>query len=126
MKENKEKETFLSVVNAVGDDLWHDVSLPADYEGVFKYRRLSNQDILQIYADVEYNGSNDDSAIFYIPESVSPANSKTITGFVTYRQRNTNTTRTQFLNIHDDGELYIPGYTDQIITDFMFNGMIDL
>lgn len=112
-------------VAAVGDDLWHNVALPAGYDGFFKYRRLSNQNILEIYADVFYSGSKKGGISFAIPEAVCPPWTETITGFVGYTTGSTYENKRQLLNVKDDGELYISASSTQIINNFMFNGLVD-
>ncbi len=122
--EKAEKEYDLEVAT-VGDDLWHNVALPSGYEGFFKYRRLSNQNILEIYADVFYSGSKKGGISFAIPESVCPPWNETITGFVGYTTGSTYENKQQLLNVKGNGELYIPASSTQTIINFMFNGLVD-
>ncbi len=124
-KREKAYKKYGLEVAEVGDDLWHNITLPAGYDGFFKYRSLSSQNILEIYADVFYSGSKKGGISFAIPESVCPPWIETITGFVGYTTGSTYENKQQLLNVKDDGELYISANSTQTINHFMFNGLVD-
>lgn len=109
-------------------DVWNDYgSLPPEYSGTIRWRKPSNQNILEIYLAVNYSGNLAGRQFFgWLPEIFSPSFTKTILGVVTYREGTVNTTRFQLLNVTEDGLLDIYAPSTAILRNMLFYGMIDL
>ncbi len=122
------KEQLANQVASV--DVWMDFTPPANAEGVFKYRKLTDDNMLEIYLNGRYTGSATGSILLGIlAAKYRPSTTQIITGLITYKVLADNSSRLQmqYLNMGPDGEVKIIGGVGQeLIRSFIFHGFVDL
>lgn len=125
-----EVEKNKSGIAAVQEDVWHDFTPIPNIVGVeMKYRKLSNQNKVEIYV----NGSNETELPGIIefadlPSELIPSEWQIIYGIGGIRVNGEYITKILILNITDEGRLSLsggyPGF--YVINNFIFYGVIDL
>jgi len=116
-------------VLAVVEDVWHDYDglYPVDFDGHIWYRKPSNQNILEICAEVWVNNNMKGEQFFAsLPVGFRPAKTEGITGFAMYDNGSTRELRLQILNVSNKGVMTIYGPPTEYIRFFIFNGIIKL
>ncbi|GEM_PF-1955516 len=111
-------------------DIWMDFTPPANVDGIFKYRKLTDDNMLEIYLDGR-NKSGDIGSILIgiLASKYRPIRTQIITGFIIYKSLVDGASRLQiqYLNIGDDGEVKVLGGVGQeVIKNFVFHGFVDL
>lgn len=126
--EKYERKTANSLT--VVDDVWYDFA-PSEYMGetiVAKYRKLSNQNILEICI----NGMNEedisgDLDFGRLPVEYRPSEWGLLFGMLSVEVNGEYIHEMQFLNIGDDGYVFTGSYRpNSIVNSFMFYGVINL
>lgn len=128
INDNKLVKEIFSISSGDELDVWNDYgNLPPDYSGTIRWKKPSNQNILEVYMAVNYDGNVGGSESFgWLPVAFRPSTTKEIMGMVTYREGTVSTNKFQILNITEDGmfEIYAPATT--IIRNMLFYGIINL
>ena len=118
-----------AAVTAAGDGLWHDLPMPANTKGKAKYRKLTNQNILELYVNGGTNKSFTAGSLTLgpLPVDYRPSKLDTMMGMIMTSDGTNKKVSFQYLNVNDDGEIIIPsGDAKLTIKDFAFYGVIDL
>jgi len=128
--ENKNQLENLNATTEEALDAWNDYGeLPPEYSGSIRWKKPSNKNILEVYMNASYWGSYKGTQTFcgWLSKDYLPKSTKTFKGVVYYKENSVTTMKFQMMNIDIKGDIII--YTtspDQIITGYMFQGIIDL
>jgi len=130
LKQNKEDAKENVNAATVVDDLWHDIASNTNIDDcVMKYRKLSNQNILQIYVngsnEIDISGSLD---LGRLPKEYRPTNVEIIYGTIDLIINGEIVRSTQILNICDDGwvSITVGISSPYVIKNLVFYGMVNL
>jgi len=113
---------------AFAEDVWHvDDLYPPEYDGRIWYRKPSNQNIVEIRAEVWVNDNMKGSQEFVVlPTGFRPSKTEGIAGFVMYDNGSKSEFRLQIMNVNDRGFMRIYSPPTEYIRFFIFNGIIKL
>ncbi len=109
-------------IATVGDDIYHDLTLPSNVIGRIMYRKLNNQNVIEIYADGSYRGIKGTATIGILPEGFRPTAVSSIFG---YAENNTAWSIND-LFIYPDGTMLIPAGANDQMRGYAFFGVIRL
>ncbi len=113
---------------AFAEDVWHvDDLYPPEFDGRIWFRKPSNQNIVEICAEVWVNDNMKGDQVFAVlPAGFRPSKTEGIAGFVMYDNGSTSEFRLQIMNVNDRGVMRIYGPPTEYIRFFIFNGIIKL
>lgn len=118
-----------AAVLAAGDGLWHDLPMPANTSGKARYRKLANQNMLEVYINGTTNKSISAGSITFgpLPVDYRPTNQDSIMGMIMTDDGTNKKVSFQFLTVETKGDVFLPApNANYKIKTFAFYGVIDL
>lgn len=112
-------------LNNTIDGIYYDLPLLTGVRGTIMYRKLSNQDVLEIYARGGYRGTLGAPIIGILPEGFRPYSANAGSNISGQAECNGVWEQTDLI-IHSDGTMEIPALSNDQIRGFSFFGVMRL